>query len=177
MPYPTFIAGEQLTATDANIIASAYVQVGETILLANASSLSVSSIPTRKDLLVIVDIVGHDIAGTPRLRFNGDVGANYDYRWSANVGAYNSGTGVTFIELGQSQLNPQAFWIRIMNRLATNKRIEWTGSGAGPASFYDHYHGSARWSNVITQITSIALSSSVNNFLAGTRLTVFAPSN
>lgn len=167
---PLAITPDQLAASK---IGSAIYKLGETILGGNATSISVSSFAAVNEIMIVAQVVGFDAVDACALRFNGDTGNNYTYRFSANGAADTIGTSQSRIlmEVSGSHTEAASFICHVSNRSASVKLPTWqiaNGSGVSRAE------GAANWNNTSAQITTITLlANGGNNILSGSRLTIY----
>ena len=151
-------------------------ELGRTTLGGNASSLTVSSIPARKYLSLIMSWIPSGILST-QIQFNGDTGANYSYAYSFN-GAANA-LGVSQNQLFASPNGGLALAgysiidfvnITAQEKIGFGRQIDVGAAGAGSAPSRSEF--SAKWANTSAQISSVVFKTSTNNFAAGTSLIV-----
>lgn len=145
-----------------------FERLGETILGAAASSISVASFAARKFLYFEwhrIDTA--QAAGSYRLRFNSDTGANY-----ARVGNVSQ----TSIIIGSTDTGDSYYVFHVTNRSANRKGGFMEGlfifaAGTAPSRTNETFS----WDNVLAQITTIAIDDDGANASigAGSRLTVF----
>lgn len=150
---------------------------------ADGTSLASGTILARAFLEIHIYIEGYSGGATASLRFNGDSGANYRYRWltsAAGATTFANGllaTSTTGIKVGAADTtNSRRVVFHISNdasvteKLALVESLFGTGSAATQATIDQ---GNGAWiSAAATQITSISLIST-SNMLAGTKMTIF----
>ena len=156
---------------------TAYSVIGETILGADATSITVSSIPTRKDLLIVFEAVGYSGDSTDMLfRFNSDSGANYAYQHSLNFSATPvTASAATSVNFGtDTSITARSLQIRVANKATIAKTAFYiTGCNNGSAAAPSFISGIASWNNTADLISSVTVLLSTNNILSGSRLTVY----
>lgn len=161
--------------------------LGQASLVAPANTVPAVTVAARDLLLVIVRIVGYDTADTPALRFNGDTGANYNFRCLTAVAGADGATTVAFVDRvkvseafirlsGVATARQRAWSALIANHAAANKSVSITpatlSSGASVAPTLD-IAPTGGWFNALSQITSVQLVTvGTNNLLTGSGLVV-----
>lgn len=151
--------------------------VAETVLGADATSITASSIPSRDKLWIVLDCPGLDGDPTDVLfRVNADTAGNYGYNVSTNTGAPATANGATSVFIDTSTGVGSRFAIFEMNNIATKVKsifyryVVTADNSNAPSNAI----GSAVWANTSNQVTSVTFLLSSNKFLAGTTLTVYA---
>ena len=108
-----------------------------------------------------------DAAGV-NVQFNGDSGANYARRWSANGGAENLNTSVSNMGLQwtTTQVAGNAYIVNNPSeeKLVMSSDCERNTAGAGNSPY--RFEFVAKWSNTSDSITSIRFSKSGANYTA-----------
>ncbi len=156
-------------------------ELGETTLGADAATLSVASFAARKYLMIVIHIIGRSVDNNMLLTFNSDTGTNYTSRTSLNGGADATVTGAANIDLGSAGTAENAnYVIYIINLAAQEKlgiahllRTATAGSGTAP----ERREMVLKWANTAAQITTITLTQTSGNLLAGCRMTVYGTSD
>jgi hypothetical protein len=161
-----------------------WVQLGETILGADAATLAVSGFTAKKEIRIDIFLQGFSGAGRPNLTFNGDTGNNYGTHITSNI----NGGGVS--EAGaDAQANidltlrnevgvlPVISVIEIIHNVTAFRKpgfirsMELSGTATnGPLTTM---HGSLVYSNTSAPITTVSIAASANNILAGSRMTIW----
>lgn len=161
-------------------IAKDWEQLGETVLGSNASTISVAGFAARKDLRVVFHVVGLDGAGNNIVRFNADSGAKYGYNFYPLGGTARGADGGTGIQLpgdAGTQTAPCYCVMHIDNHAAGLRKMysweyaELSSTAANKPAISGI--GQGVFNDTAAQITTVALIASANNFLAGSRITVY----
>lgn len=173
-------AGQLLTSNGAGVdptfqtLAADWNQVGQTVLGAAASSITVSSLPARKHYRFYFRTTS--MGDQAWLRINGDTGANYSYRTSANGGADAVATAATKIIFDQISGNGRIsaegdFSVIGTENVVINGHMNSLGTSAaapGRTDFCGAWQGGA----APTSIT--ILTAGGGNMNTGSILTVYA---
>ena len=151
-------------------------QLGETVLTANGATIAVSSLPTRKELMIKIYIAGWTADGIMGFTVNGDTAANYGYvRYidDATRTSVSATSGINPFSDETSVAN-QYYTIHVINRTAEKKLFTITGTGADTTGTNapSHISASAVWNNTAAQISSMTVTTSAS-FLTGSRLTIY----
>ena len=158
--------------------------INETVTSGSVSTATVSNIPSKKDLLIVVSITSIT-TGTlrPALRFNCCGAAEYSYS-SLMSSTTESGTqNADRLALAQAADSGgrSQYVIWVDNTSGVNKLVSWTGTSLGSYAGYPlNIRGSGLWASTTpAQITEVNLvanggAGSPNTvFGSGTRVTVF----
>lgn len=170
-PITTIVTAINGGLDDANIASAAAIartkiassttlweELARTTLSVAGDSISVTSIPARKYLRVLIRSINSG-STTSSLRFNNDSSANYAYRLDVNNGTTSTATGATSITGFQSGSDTYLLVLDIMNFATSEKAVNGvettvgTGAGTAPA----RVEISAKWVNTTDQITRIDL--------------------
>lgn len=151
-------------------------ELGRTTLSVAGDSISVTSLPAKKYLKIILHATGTNIRGA--LRFNNDSGNNYSYRISDNGGADSTGTAFSYYVIGDSGAN--AVYIYATTEVVNKASVEKIGIGmtlsksaTGAATAPARRETYAAWTNTADQITRVdALNTSTGDFAIGSELIV-----
>ena len=163
---------------------SDWEQIGETILTSANSTTTVSGLPARKDLKVIIQTNLAGIGGgDANMRFNSDSGTNYGsrhYRDYTNV--VTNGNSNTMIQWTFATTTAVYIVMDIENETTLRKLITWHGSSDNTTNAPTMLTGTATWNNTTVQINRIDLFMSPdgggsNQYSAGTRMTVYGKRN
>lgn len=164
-----------------------YTQITKPVLLllgsstpaANASSVTVSNIPTSTYLHIVINDTGDGATagGLLSLQFNGDAGADYAYRFTGSgVGsqAQTSTTGLWGTGLGGGSSVNNFFTIDIENQSSTGHLgvFSFSGESASANTLPLLITGSSVWATS-TRITSVTYSLSNTNIGANSYMEVF----
>lgn len=163
------------------VAAGLWEEIGDTELLAPAASVSFAGIAAgyAAFLLLWHDVYGDDaVQQAMGLTFNADVGNNYDY----SDRPFNSAslmtlaaTQIYFAVCGDTpgdEIHDTGYAL-ILNRAANEKLVIGVEcrvfkAGANAEKIYG-YHIEAKWRNVAAEISTITITPSVGNFVAGSR--------
>lgn len=136
-------------------------EIGRTTLGSAGDTITVSSLPARKFLKVLVSVVATGGTVNFTVQFNGDTGANYAQRYSVNGAADSTATSATNLVAhgGTTSVGSQSE-IQITNIATTEKVISFfatsaNASGAGSSPL--RIEGTGKWSNTSVQISSITI--------------------
>lgn len=159
-----------------------FEEIGDTVLGGPAASIEFSGIASgyATFLLFWHDLYG-DNAGNQRMQltFNSDGGTNYDWSFKGFNSASDTQHAENFIDIGNigdtaSTETHGNGHLYILNRASQEKisfghtvQIKKAGAGAEDSS---GFHVEGKWRNVAAEISTITLTVSVGNFVAGSRL-------
>jgi hypothetical protein len=157
---------------------STYTPIATTTLASAAASYTFSSISgTYTDLVLVCSLLGTS-PNYPRVRINGDTGANYSYTWlsgngtTASSNRSSSVSSATYITANAqfSSTNPMVVVCNFQNysNTTTNKTILTRASQAGTAA----ETSVALWRST-SAITSIEVLSNTGNLAIGSTLTLY----
>ena len=156
------------TGADAGIW---WEEIGRTTLTVAGDSLSVSSLPARKYLMFMADLVssGALVVG---LRFNGDGGANYGFRYTINNGL-GAGSDATTAIASFGNSAHSSFKGEVTNaatRAKLGKATSLASNGTTRPDYVEFYFG---WNNTSVEISSIDLiNTGAGDFAIGSELIV-----
>lgn len=167
--------------------ASDWEQIGETILASANATATVSSLPARRDLKLIIQTSLAGIGGgDATMRFNSDSGANYGYNIFSNYQSVVQGQAsadTKILLLQPATTSPVYLVFDIENETTSRKQVIWNGSANSSGAIMPVFKsGAAVWNNTSDQINRIDLfitpdGGGSNQYSAGTRLTVYARRN
>lgn len=137
-----------------------YQEIGRTTLSGSADSISVTSLPVRKYLKVLIYTTHTGGTGDHFLRFNNDSGSNYARRVSDNGGADNTaGTSQTGLALDPGANAAPIFTeMEIINVAAQEKLVNshcTVQNTAGAATVSGRRELVGKWANTSDSITRI----------------------
>ena len=164
----TQLADGAVTEDKLDSTVSWWTEIGRTTLASAGDTLTVSSLPARKYLMIRVDVINsgqNDLVMT----FNSDSGNNY---------TYDAQTSASFIALDAgAPSEPQFFTMEIINVAARTKRGYYRavreGAGAAASNVAVERTGFFKWANTTNAITSITITNSDTGDLAiGSELVV-----
>lgn len=132
-------------------------EIGRTTLSSAGDTITVSSIPVRKYLRIIVYTVATGGTTDLRLRFNNDSGSNYAHRESSNGGADTTAVSQTSILVSGTAARTYLYTVDVLNVATQEKytsgfRVD-TTAGAGNAP--NKTEQTAKWANTTDQITRV----------------------
>lgn len=149
-------------------------EIGRAALTVSGDTITVSGIPARKYLQVIVAI-GNSGALNMGMQFNGDTGGNYAFRRSINGAADVTATSASFIGVEQGTYGVMAVY-NIVNIANREKQLTGIISGAnavGAANLPSRQEISAKWSNTSASISSVTVYNvDVGDFTIGSEVVV-----
>ena len=134
-------------------------EIGRTTLSGAGDTISVTSLPARKYLRVLVLAMATGGTINAQLQFNGDTGANYSARSSANGGA--DGTGVSSTAAGLSasaSATTRIIELTVLNVLAQEKLMTGhcvEGGTAGAGNVTSRSELANKWANTAAQISRV----------------------
>lgn len=157
-----------------------WVQLGETTLSVDATSVEVASFSARKDLMIVFACRGLSAGGSPLVTFNSDGGGNYGQRYSVDFAAsaaVNAQAQVNLNEGIAAGVLPCYCILNIQNDATGFRKFGtleyFIVSATGTTAPETHKRAVFVWNNTTAQITTVKVAASANNLLAGTRLTVY----
>ena len=160
-------------------VGSAWQRLGTTVLGSNAATISVSNFSARKILRVVMHCPGRSAGGSPRITFNSDTGTNYGATTMADGGARVNVSAAANIALAGDNSVTNAFYMvmDIDNDITSVRKFaHWnimSASDTGSSTPDNVWEGYGVWNNTSAQITTITFDLTANNYLSGTRVTVF----
>lgn len=149
-------------------------EMSRTTLGVAGDNLNSATIAARKYLQLRIEIIASGAVDI-HLRFNGDTGANYSYRYNTN-GVFGNGTSSAGIDMDTSGTGTQFLVVDIMNVATLNKMVlsrssEDAAAGAGTSPSYLDIWG--KWANTSAAITSIQVTNTGGgDFGIGSQLVV-----
>ncbi len=150
-------------------------ELGRTTLGSAGDTITVSSLPARKYLKVIVSLIpSSSIDGV--MRFNNDTGSNYAYNRITN-GTSVSNTSATSISMNPDSIAQQKWAVADIVNIASQEKSVLTKSmsigaaGAGTAPAARDTYG--KWVNTSSQITQIDIvNMAAGDFAIGSEVVV-----
>lgn len=110
------------------------------------------------------------------IRLNGDAGANYSLRRTANGGADSTAINTTVIDMmGGNNTVDHFGWIELENIAAYEKFVRFwlQDSAAGAGQIPERFEGLGKWANTSSQVNSISLLNIAGgNMQIGTELVI-----
>lgn len=152
-----------------------YQELGRTTLASSGDTISVTNIPARKYLRILVYAINSGQI-IPRFQFNGDTTSSYAVRVSSNGGADSASTSQANIIFASSGSAPILGCFDVVNIAAQEKLITGGGfsrstAGAGTAPARDVIVG--KWTNTSDQITRVdVINSGTGDFASGSEVVV-----
>lgn len=150
-------------------------EIGRTTLGVAGDTITVSSLPVRKYLLLQIRTTSTGTI-TQVLRFNGDSSNNYAWRRSVNGGADGTSTTTSSLEFGNGDTAPQSFLsVNILNIASAEKQVigfnNLGSSGVGNAPNRVELFG--KWVNTSNAISSISyVNTNTGDFAEGSEIIV-----
>lgn len=175
----TKLASASVTSTKVNFGGGGagiwWEEIGRTTLASTSLTVTVSSLPARAFLKVIIQGIYAGGTVNTYVQYNGDTAANYTIRYSSNYGADTSVGSQTFIPLSPGALTSD-FFIEgeISNTQSSEKIGRYFASYGerGAANKMDVFDVRGKWANTSTQINQITFASATSTFGIGTRIIV-----
>lgn len=149
--------------------------LASTTLSSGGLSIDVSNIPARTFYHIIVVVAGKVGADSCLLRFNGDSGANYDFRTSSNGAADATTASATSITLEPVTSNAGALLsIEVFNITTNPPRLYCkTSSGGAAGTAPNKAEVVGRWTNSGTLINQVTVLTAAQNMNAGSSIFVY----
>lgn len=150
-------------------------ELGRTTLGSASDSITVSSLPARKYLMLFVHLL--DTGGTVNagLRFNNDATNNYGHQRILNGSAGGAGS-LSNININPSAFAGQVFLNARISNIATQEKFLFGSSvnaAPGAANAPNHLDISGKWANTTDQITRVDLvNSGTGDFAIGSQVIV-----
>lgn len=151
-------------------------ELGTQTLAVAGDVLTVSSLPARRFLRIIVHAINTGGTINAALTFNSDTGANYAARTSNNGGADATATSQSNVGLFQATAaNPLFILAEVTNTTANEKLIissmqeVATGAGSAPGRL----EAVAKWANTSAQISTVTITNTgTGDYAIGSKLIV-----
>lgn len=134
-------------------------EIARTTLSVAGDTITVSSIPARKYLYIISNVINSG-AITQVLTFNGDTGANYASSISTAGAADVTAVSQSNLAITGSASYPMYFTLHINNATAQEKigfLVRGNQNTAGAATAPTHQEGIIKWANTAAQISTVTL--------------------
>ncbi len=153
-----------------------YQEIGRTTLGVAGDTITVSSLPARKYLRIIIAVT--NTGGTVRanIRFNNDSGNNYATRFSSLGGADTTAVSQSAIVVAGASALAQFYEVYVTN-IATQEKLPYitlvNSSTVGAGTAPNRVEGAAKWANTTNQITRIdASNDGTGDFAIGSEVVV-----
>lgn len=150
-------------------------EIGRHTLSSTADTLTVSSLPVRKYIRVMVKIIPSGSV-TAKIRFNNDSGSNYDYRVSTDQGATATATSNSNLGLlSTATSNTKTAWFEFDNiadqfKLVAGHLVQ-TGGAIGNAPITRQLFG--KWANAADAVSRVdVFNDDSGDYAAGTELVI-----
>lgn len=174
----TKLAGSSVTSGKVNFGGSGagiwWEEIGRTPPASSGSSLSLTTLPQRKYLQVIVTAIYTGTVSTV-VRFNNDSASNYVWRSSANGAADVGGTAATGITVdGDANVYVQMIF-NITNTSSQEKNLygQISVATAGTATNNSRIELSGKWANTSAAITRLdIINTNVGSYAIGSEMIV-----
>jgi len=151
-------------------------EIGRTTLASAGDTITVSGLPARKYLMIIV--AAQNTGGTinTAVRFNNDSGSNYARRISVSGGSDTTNASQSSLSMSSTDASPRMLVIYIVN-IATNEKIIETQSveqnTAGAGNVPTRIEGVGKWANTADQITRVdVINSGTGDYATGSEIVV-----
>ena len=149
-----------------------YQELGRTTLTTAGDTITVSSIPARKYLKIIISWTNTGGAVSGGLRFNGDTGTNYAFRYTANTVNGSGLSATSFASFGGETGYAETEVLNVASLIKVGKAISTSGnSAAGTAPDYVDFW--IKWVNTSAQINSVTFfNAGAGDFAIGSEVVV-----
>ena len=149
-------------------------EIGRTTLAIAGDTITVSSLAARKYLKVYMISTATGGTTNGNITFNGDVGANYAARVSANGAADATASAQTSLGLFQAAAADDKFFVaEIVNISTKNKILQGTMMQQNSTTAPGRLEFAAVWVNTSAQISSITLTNTgTGDFAIGSEIIV-----
>lgn len=136
-------------------------EIARTTLSGAGDTITVSSIPARKYLMVIIEVVSTGGTVNTSITFNGDTGANYAFRVSTDGAADSSATSTTSINTVSTASATPIFAVANVRNIAAQEKLVYAYSigqnTAGAANLPIRRELAGKWANTAAQITTVTV--------------------
>lgn len=134
-------------------------EIGRTTLGSAGDTITVSGLPARKYLRILVRLAATGGNINFGVTFNNDTGSNYSYRRSANGGADATSTSQTAIAAGNSTSTTPTYGVFDIINVASEEKtlsgVNTQNGTAGAGNVVDRIDVYAKWANTSDQISRI----------------------
>lgn len=133
-------------------------EIGRTTLGVAGDTISVTGLPARKYLMILVSVVPTGGTIRPNIRFNNDTANNYSNRNSTNGAADTTSISQSAIQPVSAANQTQMLTAEILNISAQEKLLKATLTGnniAGAANAPGRTEHIGKWANTAAQISRI----------------------
>lgn len=151
---------------------------GQTVLGANATSISVTGLTASAVYLIIYEVISSTVANDDiTLQFNGDTAGNYSVRFSLNNAADTTRVNAAGIYLNRLTISSLAHsgYVLVSSSATREKHVQGISSGevaAGAGTAPNRTEIAGKWANTAAGITSVQIVSS-RDMVSGSRLSVY----
>lgn len=152
-----------------------YEELARVTLGSAANNLTLSSIPAKKYLKILITAIGNGADITVTAELNGDTGNNYATRVSSNGATDATGASSSALALMSTASRYIFTEIECANDAAREKVMlvhSMNIGGGGAANVPDRQERAVKWANTSNQISSITIRTTSNNYAAGTQIIV-----
>lgn len=161
----------------ANTIGHGFLEIGRTTLGSAGDTISVTDLPARKYLQILIHALDATDTIGININFNEDTGNNYAYQVSADFGAPSDSTSAATI-VAKTQASEQGYVnIEAVNVATAPKLMKiWTirESTSAASTAPDTRQLSAKWHNTSAQISRVDVTNpGAGNFDTGSEVVVF----
>lgn len=152
-------------------------EIGRTRLTGAGDTITVSSLPARRHLRIIVALLATGGTISAALTFNGDTGSNYSIQASTDFGAGGDGTSAANASmLGAAAAEDSYLTIDVLNIATTQKlfmSLNIQSGGASATTAPDSRTVYGKWSNTSDAISSLTLTNAgTGDFAIGSEVVV-----
>lgn len=172
------LASASVTSTQINFGGAGagiwWEEIGRTTLGSSGDAITVSSLPERKYLKVIVRALNSG-AIQARIQFNGDTGTNYASRISNNGGAEITAASATsvLIDTGSNNITASFEVMNTSTREKVGLMLAMAESAVGAANIPSRNTTSFKWSNTTNSITQVSIiNAGAGDFASGSEVVV-----
>lgn len=153
-----------------------YHEIGRTTLSSSADVITVSSLPARKYLRVIIILLATGGTIDAQVTFNSDTATNYTHRFANDQAADTTTTSAANVNLKSAAATNGFIEMQIINISSSEKQFIATannGSAAGAANAVQRREMAGKWANTSAQISTIAVNNTgTGSFNTGSEVVV-----
>lgn len=151
-------------------------EIGRTTLTGTADSISVTGLPARRYLRIVVLLLNSGQLDAT-MRFNSDSGSNYSYQTSSDYGAEANSTSASSVALDTGTPSQNQLVVLDIFNIAAQEKLgilnQIMSGGTGAANAPDGRQGRIKWANTSDAISSVAVSNAgTGDFASGSEVIV-----
>jgi hypothetical protein len=151
-------------------------EIGRTTLSVAGDTITVSSLPARRYLQVIISVINTGGTINTGIQFNNDTGNNYARRISISGAADITATSQSSISLSSTDASPRLLNLTVMNVASSEKLVQsysFEQSTAGAGNAPSRIEGGGKWANTSAQISRIdVINSGTGDYAIGSEVVV-----